>query len=183
VTAKGPENVIRVILGGHLAEGTYAPMAAQGPGMSDQDIADVTDYVRNAWSNEAPVISETGLVGDIRSKTWTTILGEGGRLKDNDPCYVGEDQSVPNIVDPQHQIDDKLKSMRDDTMLQTVPSIISRVHQLDPKMSQADIVNGLMLSYCRVENSEGAFSKPHGRRALNNFAVEVYSELVSNEHE
>ena len=51
VTAKGPEDVIRQILEGHLATGSYAPMPAIGASMTDQEIADVTDYVRNAWSN------------------------------------------------------------------------------------------------------------------------------------
>ena len=68
VQAKGPEDVIRVILGGHLATGTFAPMPPVGAGLTDQEIANVTDYVRNAWSNAAPVIEKTGLVGEIRAK-------------------------------------------------------------------------------------------------------------------
>src|SRR5208283_2009157 len=77
VRAKGPEDVIRVILGGRQATGTYAPMPAMGENLTDQQIADVTDYIRNAWSNAAPVLKETGLVGDIRAQTVSTISGAG----------------------------------------------------------------------------------------------------------
>jgi mono/diheme cytochrome c family protein len=44
VQAKGPEDVIRVILGANLATGTFAPMPLVGAEMTDQEIADVTDY-------------------------------------------------------------------------------------------------------------------------------------------
>jgi hypothetical protein len=64
-----------VILGGHPATGTLAPMPAVGAGMTDQEIADATDYVRSAWSNAAPVIQKTGLVGDIRAKTISGLAG------------------------------------------------------------------------------------------------------------
>ena len=56
VQAEGPETVLRVILGGLGAQNGYAPMPAIGAGMTDQQVADVTDYIRNSWGNKAPVI-------------------------------------------------------------------------------------------------------------------------------
>ena len=53
VLAGGPQDVIRTILGGIEAKGTDAPMPAIGTGMTDQEIADVTNYVRQAWGNSA----------------------------------------------------------------------------------------------------------------------------------
>ena len=54
VLAGGPQDVIRTVLGGIEAKGTDAPMPAVGSGMTDQQIADVTNYVRQAWGNNAP---------------------------------------------------------------------------------------------------------------------------------
>ena len=54
VTAKGPENVIRVVLGGLEATNGLAPMPAYGATMSDQEIADAVNYVRSSWGNHAP---------------------------------------------------------------------------------------------------------------------------------
>jgi mono/diheme cytochrome c family protein len=46
VKAQGPENVVRVVLGGMEAAHGLAPMPAVGASMSDQEIADVVNYIR-----------------------------------------------------------------------------------------------------------------------------------------
>jgi len=70
--------------------------------MTDQEIADVTDYVRTAWSNAAPVVQKTGLVADIRAKTVSGLAGPGAREGNNDPCLIEPDSTpVPWIDDPQ----------------------------------------------------------------------------------
>ncbi|MBE7212353.1 MAG: c-type cytochrome, partial [Gluconacetobacter diazotrophicus] len=54
VLAAGPHNVINVIIGGVEAYGTFGVMPALGTGMTDQQVADVSNFVRQAWSNNAP---------------------------------------------------------------------------------------------------------------------------------
>jgi mono/diheme cytochrome c family protein len=182
VQAKGPEDVIRVILGGHLATGTFAPMPAVGAGMTDQEIADVTDYVRTAWSNAAPVIQKTGLVGDIRAKTISGLAGPGARDENNDPCQIGQNSTpVPSIDDP--QINKTLASMSPESMLSAIPTLIARVKEHSPDKPQADIINGLMLAYCRIEARTPEFLKPGGRDQLNRFGQLVYGELASKGRE
>jgi mono/diheme cytochrome c family protein len=183
VTAKGPENVIRVIIEGHVATGSFGPMPGAGDSMTDEQIAGVTDYIRNAWSNAAPVIDKTGLVGTIRQETRTTLMGVGSREENGDPCWPGEGEDVKAIADPNHVIDDALAKMTDVTMWNTVPGVLSSAKQSSPGISRADLVNGLTLAYCRVEARAGALQKPNGRRLLNQFSMLVYSELVSNGNE
>ena len=179
---RAKEDVIRVILGGRLATGTYAPMPAVGADMTDQEIADVADYVRNAWSNAAPVITRTGLVGEIRNKTVSTLAGRGASEEGNDPCRIGPDSPpVVTIDDP--EIDKDLAAINAETMLPAIPALIERVRQIAPDKPQADIVNGLTLAYCRIEARKVSFRKPNGRELLNRFSQLVYSELVSNGQE
>lgn len=64
VQALGPENVVRVVLGGLESTHGLGPMPAVGVGMADQDIADVTNYVRTAWGNNAPANAAPGAVAD-----------------------------------------------------------------------------------------------------------------------
>ena len=182
VQAKGPEDVIRVILGGRLATGTFAPMPAVGAEMTDQEIADVTDYVRNAWSNAAPPVEKTGLVGQIRARTTSSLAGSGAREDNNDPCRIGEySPAVPSIDDS--EINQTLAGMTAESMLPAIPTLIARVREISPGRPQADIVNGLMLAYCRIESRMAAFRKPNGRELLDRFGQLVYSELVSNGRE
>ena len=182
VQAKGAEDVIRVILGGHLATGAFAPMPPVGAAMTDQEIADVTDYVRTAWSNAAPVIEKTGLVASIRAKTVSGLAGPGAREDNDDPCLIGQDSTpTPSIDDS--QIKKGLADMTPESMLPTIPGLIARVKEISPDKSQADIINGLMLAYCRIEARTPAFLEPQGRDQLNRFGQLVYSELASKGHE
>ena len=183
VTAKGPENVIRVILQGRLATANFAPMPAVGSEMTDEEIAEVADYVRNAWSNAAPWITKSDLVADIRAKTKSTLSGEGANGEQSDPCGPGDYASVTPIPDPGDKIKTTLESMKDLSTLSTIQTLIADARQASPDISQADIVNGLTLAYCHVEMRAGALSKPNGRPRLNQFALLVYSELTSKGQE
>ena len=73
-------------------EGTFAPMPPVGAAMTDQEIADVTDYVRTAWSNAAPVIQKTGLVADIRAKMVSGLSGPGAREDKQHPLLALSDR-------------------------------------------------------------------------------------------
>jgi hypothetical protein len=157
-------------------------MPAVGADMTDQEIADVTDYVRNAWSNAAPPVEKTGLVGQIRARTISSLAGSGAREDNNDPCRIDEDSpAVPSTDDS--EINKTLAGMTSDSMVTAIPSLIARVREISPGKPQADIVNGLMLAYCRIESRKAAFRKPNGRQLLDRFGQLVYSELVSNGRE
>jgi mono/diheme cytochrome c family protein len=69
VTTEGPENVIRVVLGGLPASHGMHPMPAVGAELTDQDVADIVNYVRTAWGNSAPANAQAGDVGTLRSTT------------------------------------------------------------------------------------------------------------------
>ena len=146
-----PASTLRIILDGAQTVTTpRAPntgsMPAYAKDLSDQQIADVTDYVRNAWSNAAPVIDKTGLVGAIRADTVSTISGPGAIEEQNNPCLTSEYAApVPRIDDP--QIRKTLEEITPLSMLPTIPTLIARVREISPKLSQADIVNGLTLAY------------------------------------
>ena len=178
VRAKGPEDVVRVVLGGRLASGSYAPMPAVGADMSDDDIAAVVDYVRTAWTNAAPAGTPNGLVGAIRAQTRSVLSGSKGG---EDACQPGADApAMTPIVDPEGRIGQILRAMNGATMLQAIDQLIARAREVTPKAAQADIVNGLVLAYCRVGAADGGLADPDKRRLLNRFSQLVYTELASN---
>ncbi|MGT2488714.1 c-type cytochrome [Methylobacterium oryzae CBMB20] len=57
VQSEGPETVLRVIYGGLAAQSGLAPMVAIGQQMTDVEVRNVTDYIRNSWGNKAPVVT------------------------------------------------------------------------------------------------------------------------------
>ena len=135
-----------------------------------------------AWSNAAPVIKETALVGKIRADTETGLAGPGARVVDGDPCLVRETSpAVPAIDD--RQINDALAAVKQDNMLQTVKMVVPRARQVLSGASQADLVNGLLLAYCRTQAKSHTLDKPDGRRNLDQFGQLVYAELASSGRE
>ncbi len=52
VQSEGPETVLRVIYGGLAAQSGLAPMVAIGQQMTDVEVRNVTDYIRNSWGNK-----------------------------------------------------------------------------------------------------------------------------------
>ncbi len=101
VAAQGPETVIRVILGGVNAQGSYSAMPAIGASMTDEEVADATNYVRQAWGNGAPMTAAPGQVGNLRKQTTTLLamnlpggcpkIAEGDTAQSHRRCGRAED--------------------------------------------------------------------------------------------
>jgi mono/diheme cytochrome c family protein len=174
VLAGGPQDVIRTVLGGIEAKGTDAPMPAIGVGMTDQQIADVTNYVRQAWGNTAPPNAGGGMVGDVRKTTPATSYGlPGSTCPEIGPADVAAAVSNPQIAD-------SLRSMTPATVLQTVEQVVPKVKAAAPHAARADIVNGLTLAYCPIIRQDAKLSDQQKVARLDEFSERVYSDLQSN---
>ena len=174
VLAGGPQDVIHVILGGIEAHGSDAPMPAVGTGMSDQSIAGVTNYVRQAFGNAAPPTAAAGMVGELRKSTRTT-MNLGVSCPD-----VNQPQIAAAVADPATGIAGTLKSIDQINSLQTVDAIVMQLKQIAPRAQQADIVNGLSEAYCPVIVGKAGLSYVQKVSRFNNFSERVYGALTSN---
>ena len=59
--------------------------------MTDQEVADVTDYIRNTWGNSAPVIRDRGVVSEARGRIKTMLAG-------NAPCAEIEEPEIAKAL-------------------------------------------------------------------------------------
>ncbi len=66
VTAENPGDLLRVILAGLPGQGTYPAMPGNASTMSDQQIADLANYVRTSWGNTAPANVTAAAVATLR---------------------------------------------------------------------------------------------------------------------
>jgi mono/diheme cytochrome c family protein len=174
VLAGGPQDVIRVLLGGIEAKGTDAPMPAVGYGMTDQQVADVTNYVRQAWSNKAPPNAGAGMVGDLRPSTVTALYGlRSGACPPVDPPEI-----ATAVSNPANGISDALRALTPGNVSQTVDAILPKLHAAAPHAQAADIVNGLALAYCPILRESNL---PDQQKVvqLNQFSEQVYSGIKS----
>ena len=172
VLARGPENVVRVILGGLPASGGLGPMPAVGAGLSDQEIADIVDYVRNSWGNAAPAGTGAGTVAEARAATHTVLAGnpEGG-------CPAVSDPRLAKVLDA--GMGDSLAKAEGAEMLRVIDSAIARLRQADPSIAADVATNALTASFCRTVLADPR--RPQALRAeqIGNFATLAYGQFLS----
>jgi mono/diheme cytochrome c family protein len=173
VIAGGPENAIRVVLGGLPAAHGLAPMPAVGASMSDQDIADAVNYIRNAWGNSAPGAVGAGSIGALREKTQTLLAGNltGG-------CPAPDDAS--KAVDA--SVGETLKTMKSSDLLHAIDDIVAKAKLAAPKSSNDDIINMLTAAYCRSALDASTLSPADRSIQIGNFSVLIYSQLNPSIH-
>jgi mono/diheme cytochrome c family protein len=66
VIAPDPANILKVVLAGIPARGGYVPMPAFASQLTDQQIADIVNYVRTSWGNSAAPNSNATAVAKLR---------------------------------------------------------------------------------------------------------------------
>lgn len=173
VLAQGPENVIRVVLGGLPATHGLAPMPAVGASMSDQDIADVTDYVRNTWGNAAPASAQAGTVGALRGQTQTLLAGNL-----TDTCGPADPAIAPLL---QGDIAAGLRRVDEGDLLQVIDALLPKVKQAEPKLGTEATVNTLTAAYCHVLADGPPLQQPAKAERLGNFSSLVWGQLNRKE--
>ena len=174
VAAKGAQNVIRVVLGGVRAQGTYGPMPGFGTVMTDQQVADVANYVRSAWVNKAPETTGPGDVSKVAKETSSVVAG-------TQACPPqGSSPLDAAIADPAGGVPDLLKGVTEETLLQSANKIIAVLRAKVPDAPQADIVNELTDAYCPVATADTSLSVVGRWNRLNHFGETVYTQLTTH---
>ena len=172
VASKGPETTIRAVLGGLAANGSYAPMPGFAGTLSNDQIAEVVNFVRSSWGNGAPANATGSIVAGLADSTRTMMAGTAA-------CTAMGDSAADKAVqDSATGIPSLLKSVTGETMLPVIDQILSKVKASVNGASQADIVNSLTAAYCPVATASG--DREAARRSLDRFSGLVYTQLVSS---
>ena len=151
-------------------------MPAIGRGMTDEEIADVTNYVRQAWGNTAPPNAGPGMAGDLRQSTIVSLYGPAAGS-----CpQISQPDIAAAVADPKTGIQAALHAMTEATILQTVEQIVPKLKAAAPKAQPADIINGLTLAYCPIVRQQADLPQPRKAFQIGQFSERVYSELQSN---
>lgn len=170
VIAGGPQTVLRVVLQGAEARGTYAPMPAFGQLMTDQQIADIANYVRQSWGNAAPAVAGPGLVGDIRADTHSLL----SLTAPPDGCHARLPAPLDAAVrDPALQR--RLAATDPADMLPTAEAALRALRHAAPALTPADRLNGLTVAYCIALRADPALSAQERVRRLGQLVLLAYA--------
>ena len=176
VQAAGSQDVVRVVLGGLEARGPYGLMPGVGAAMSDKEIASVSNYVRQAWSNRAPANTTTLLVSLLRKDTHTLL---NGSRPDGCPA-LAENDLAKVLDDSSNGIGALLQQTTEANLLQNANTIISKVQAVAPQIKREDLVNGLAIAYCPIVEKEPGLQESQRIWQLTHFADRVYVQLTTN---
>ena len=168
VLAAGPQNVISVVLGGLEAKGSFAPMPAIGAAMSDQDVADVTNYVRQAWTHSAPATATQAMV--------LTLRGQVDGLLNAAPR-----SGCPPIADPKLAkaladagVVKQLQGIDEADMYGQTGRLVLQLKGAVAGTLPADVINGLTAAYCPIVRGDAALDENAKALKLGRFANYVY---------
>ena len=167
VLAQGPQDVIRVILGGLAPAHDYGPMPAVGASMTDADIAAVADYVRNAFGNAAPATSSPSLAATLRGETPTVMAPQ--RLED-----CGE----PKVAEVKAALDDGgIRSVVDAKPVDRLQAVDDLIDKLKPATAKNldGVLDDLVAGYCRVVVSEGPAKVSDRAQLIGTLSVMSYA--------
>jgi mono/diheme cytochrome c family protein len=169
VTAREPYNVVMAVLEGFAPQGTWGAMGSFAGTLSDDQIADVTNYVRTAWGNGGAPNATPWLVTSSRKDAQSP--------KDETHALLCPDlkSSVTKAALAFAPADLKQAAGDPHKMSQLVGSYRSTV----PKASRADVVEALSTAYCRVI-AKDSISEARMSAQLADFAQQVATSLRSH---
>ncbi len=67
VVAADPNDIIKVVNRGIPARSGYIAMPSFATQLTDQQVAEIANYIRSSWGNKAPPNATSAMVGKMRA--------------------------------------------------------------------------------------------------------------------
>jgi mono/diheme cytochrome c family protein len=143
VTAGEPYNLIMAMLEGFAPQGTWGAMNSFATALNDDQIADIANYVRTAWGNDAPPNAAPWSVGNWRKNADDAHVRPSAMLC---PDLAADVMKPALAAGP-----DALKQAAASTA--SMNSLVSGYLAARPQSSTAQTIEALSTAYCRTVNS------------------------------
>jgi mono/diheme cytochrome c family protein len=144
VTSGEPYDVIMAILEGFSPQGTWGAMGSFAQTLTDEQISDVTNYVRTAWGNDASPNATPWAVGKWRSNA-SVVAGDSRAML----CP----NLAKDVIQPALRASpDSLKGAARDN--RKMSALIGDYKAARPNATKSQTVEALSTAYCRVLSTE-----------------------------
>lgn len=140
VTAAEPFNVIMAMLEGFAPQGSWGAMGSFAATLSDDQIADVTNYVRTAWNNGAAPNATPWSVENWRKNAQTPVDQSDALLCPSLPQQVMQPAYAAGSATLKQAAADRGK----------MHLLVGGYLSARPAASTAQVVEALSTAYCRV---------------------------------
>ena len=173
VVANDPQEVLKAVLGGRVAAGTYAPMAAVGADMTDDDVADTATFVRQHFGDPAAPTVAPAIVAAMRESIDTPMNASRAASctpVPPGPITVGMNQPLAGIPAAVATLDPKNPWPR-------LLLLAGRVDHYIPTASLAERTNVLTGIYCKVLLRNAAADRATRATMLGAFSQQMYNSI------
>ena len=141
VTAAEPYNVVMAMLEGFPAQGTWGAMGSFANALTDDQIADVSNYVRTAWGNDAVPNATPWSVSSWRKNADAPSAAEAhGLLCPSLSTDVLQPALTAGAGALKQAAGDSAKMVK----------LVSDYRAARPKTSNAQVIEALSTAYCRA---------------------------------
>lgn len=172
IKAAGPQNIIRVVLGGLPASNGYAPMPAAGSELSDEEVAGIVNYVRTGFGNDAPANANAGMVADLRTKTATIMSSNTAK-----GCTTPQAETAIAKGIDQDAVRQQLAGVKLPDMLQRIDDVLPKVKATVPDASDDAIVNAMITAYCPIALKDENTPPDQRTQLIGSFGGLVYGQI------
>jgi mono/diheme cytochrome c family protein len=151
VTAREPYDVIAAVLEGLPAGGTYGAMPSFAGRLSDDEIADLANYLRTSWGNQADPNTSARMIAAWRATVPVPDFGTQAAVAFDCPRVGG----APGVGGPQPTAVASLSAMLQGGN-RNVPELVAAYERMASGATPSDTVNALVSAYCPVVAASGA---------------------------
>jgi len=168
-SAHTPYVINLALLDGVKPQGKADGMESFAKSLDDQQIADVTNYVRTAWGNHGEPNSTPWTVG-----SWRVLLQPAAN---GQPASLACPRVDDSVLKPALTVDAKVlrQAARDRAQLE---GLVAGYERQRPKSSSAEIIEAMTTAYCRAITAAGA-SAALGTAEVADYAQQVALVLAS----
>jgi mono/diheme cytochrome c family protein len=161
VMAAEPTNVIGAVLNG-LGPWNHGPaMPAFAAGLSDTEIAAVTNYVRTQWGNTGTADATPADV--LAARQMAEVAPMADMASDEFGCpHVSNAGSTDSLANPGGGLMDIFDGATPDTLPNRTRILVTALRASDSAMTGAAITNYLVAAYCPVVAAQTGLS--HGQK-------------------
>jgi mono/diheme cytochrome c family protein len=178
ISAAIPNDVILAVLGGLSGVGgNYTNMPSFAGALGNQDIADIVNYVRTAWTNSAPANATPDLVAHLRETGGVVGLAGSESARAFDCPRVGAGP-VPQVVATPDDVA-MLSAGDPGRIAGRLTALIQELRAEDPSISSGALINTLVASYCPVVANLTGLTVPQKRQRMTEFATTAQDEVLS----
>jgi hypothetical protein len=143
-------------------------MPACAAGLSDTEIAALTNYVRTSWGNKAPANATPADV--MAARAVAAVVPMADAMSDQFGCpHVSSTGGNSALTDPGGGLLEMMTGATPETLPNRTRALVTALRASNSSISNADLSNYLVAAYCPVIANQSGLSKAEKEAALENF--------------